>query len=295
MAMNPLDKRQVRRAFDRAADSYDEAAIVQRHMVDELMDRLQMIKLEPQIVLDVGCGTGYARTLLAQRFPKAHYLGSDIAPGMVRRARPRASWSPRGWKERRGAGWLCGDLERLPLADRSVDLVFCSAVLQWCDPEVAFSEMHRVLRPDGLLMFSTFGPDTLRELREVWAEVDSGVHVHEFIDMHILGDIMLEAGFELPVVDVDYLTVTHREMMACLKDLKAIGAGNAAGERARGLMSRERLRALERAFDARRNDDGLIETTYEIVYGHAWAAELRQGREADGAVSIPLSQISRRS
>jgi len=288
MALNPLDKKQVRRSFERAAGSYDEAAVVQRRMVDELIARLEIIKVAPQTILDVGCGTGYARPLLTRRFPRAHYLGSDVAPGMLRRARP---W---GWRLRRNTGWFCGDLERLPLADKSVDLVFCSAVLQWCDPEAAFTEMHRVLRPDGVLMFSTFGPDTLRELREVWAEVDSQVHVHEFIDMHILGDIMLEAGFELPVVDVDYLTVTHRTVMACLKDLKAIGASNAAGERTRGLMPRGKLRALDRAYESRRNADGLIETTYEIVYGHAWASELRQSREADGTVAVPLSQISRR-
>lgn len=287
MALNPLDKKQIRRAFDRAAVSYDEAAVVQRQMVDELIARLAIVKVAPERILDVGCGTGYARVHLMRRFPRARYLGTDIAPAMVRAARP---W---GWRLGRGGRWFCGDAERLPLADRSVDLVFCSAVLQWCDPEAAFTEMHRVLRPGGVLMFSTFGPDTLRELREVWAEVDAGVHVHEFTDMHILGDIMLEAGLELPVVDMDYLTVTHRTVMACLRDIKAIGAGNASGERARGLTPRRKLRALNEAYEARRNADGLIETTYEIVYGHAWASELRQSRHADGTVSVPLSQITR--
>jgi malonyl-CoA O-methyltransferase len=288
MALNPLDKTQIRRAFDRAAGSYDEAAVVQRRMVDELMERLEAIKIAPERILDIGCGTGYARSRLLRRFPRAQYLGSDLAAGMIRQARP---WN---WRLQRASRWFCGDIEHIPLADRSVDLVFCSAVLQWCDPEAAFTEMHRVLRPDGLLMFSTFGPDTLRELRQVWAEVDSQVHVHEFIDMHILGDIMVDAGLELPVVDVDYLTVTHRTLAACLKDLKAIGAGNAAADRARGLMPRRKFRELDKAYEARRNGDGLIETTYEIVYGHAWAARLRQGREPDGTVSVPLSQLRRR-
>lgn len=292
MDVNRLDRRQVRRAFDRAAGSYDEAAVVQRRMVDELLDRLEMIRTRPDLILDVGCGTGYARPALMQRFPGARYLGSDIAPGMLRRARPRG-WS-QVLRSRRAGHWFGADVERLPLADRSVDLVFCSAVLQWCDPETAFAEVHRVLQPGGVLMFSTFGPDTLRELREVWAEVDSGVHVHEFLDMHHLGDFLMNAGFELPVVDVNYLTVTHRTVPACLRDLKAIGAGNAAGARARGLMTPGRLRALEEAFERRRNADGLIESTYEIVYGHAWASEFRQSREADGNVSVPLSQIGRR-
>lgn len=291
MDVNELDKRQVRRAFERAAGSYDEAAVVQRRMVDELLERLEMINIAPELVLDVGCGTGYARSQLTRRFPRARYLGSDIAPGMLRRA--RRGWAG-GWRLRRGGHWFCGDVEHLPLADYSLDLVFCSAVLQWCDPETAFSEIHRVLRPEGVLMFSTFGPDTLRELREVWAEVDSDVHVHDFLDMHHLGDALLDAGFKLPVVDVNYLTVTHQNTLSCLKDLKAIGAGNAAGGRSRGLMARGKLKALEQAYDARRNTDGLIETTYEIVYGHAWASELRQSRAADGTVSVPLSQIGRR-
>lgn len=288
MDLNQLDRRHVRRAFDRAAAGYDQAAVVQRRMADELMDRLEMIKIEPGWILDVGCGTGYARTLLSKRFPRARYIGSDVAPGMLHQARPR------GWRWRRRTHWLCGDIEHLPLADRSVDLVFCSAVLQWCDPELAIAEMHRVLRPEGVVMFSTFGPDTLKELREVWAQVDSGVHVHEFLDMHILGDILHEAGFQLPVVDVEHLTVTHRDVKACLRDLKAIGASNASGRRARGLMPPRRFKALNDACDTRRNADGLLETTYEIVYGHAWASELRQSREADGAVAVPLSQLGRR-
>lgn len=291
MDLNALDRRRVRGAFERAAGSYDEAAVVQRQMVDELIERLEMIRIEPARILDVGCGTGYARQRLLRRFPRGRYLGADFAAGMLQRARPRLPW------ERllgRGGHWFCADVEGLPLVDQSVDLVFCNAVLQWCDPEKAIVEMHRILRPQGVLMFATFGPDTLRELREVWAEIDSGVHVHEFLDMHILGDILVEGGFELPVVDVNYLTVTHKTVMSCLKDLKAIGAGNAAGARARGLMPRRKLRDLERAFESRRNGDGLIETTYEIVYGHAWAAELRQTRESDGTVSVPLSQIGRR-
>lgn len=288
MDMSELDRRQVRRAFDRAAGSYDEAAVVQRRMADELVNRLQMIKSEPARILDVGCGTGYARIPLMKRFPGAEYIGGDIAPGMLRHARPR------GWWPRRGSRWICTDVENLALPDRSVDLVFCSAVLQWCDPDTAFSEMHRVLRPEGVLMFSTFGPDTLKELRQVWAEVDEGIHVHRFIDMHILGDQLLAAGFELPVVDMDKLTVTHQTVMSCLKDLKAIGAGNAAAGRARGLTPRSKLRALDRAYEARRNREGLIETTYEIVYGHAWASEFRQSVDETGAVSVPLSQIGRR-
>jgi len=286
--LNDLDKRQVRRAFERAAASYDEAAVVQRRMVDELLERLKMIRIDPAWILDVGCGTGYARLPLERRFPAARYIGSDIAAGMVQHARPK------GWSLRRRGRWLCADVERLPLADRSVDLVFCSAVLQWCDPGAAFREMHRVLRPEGLLMFATFGPDTLWELREVWSEVDSAVHVHRFIDMHHLGDALVDAGFQLPVVDVDYLTVTHRTAMACLKDLKSIGANNAAAERDRGLMPRRKLRELERAYEKRRNNEGLIETTYELVYGHAWASELRQSQEADGAISVPLTQLTRR-
>lgn len=286
--MNSLDKRQVQHAFNRAAPSYDDAAVVQRHMADELISRLEVFNIQPDCILDIGCGTGYARKALQRKFKDTYYIGVDFAEEMLSQARLDESSTG-------DVGFVCADAERLPIRDRSVDLIFCSALLQWCDMDQAFVEFHRVLKKDGVMLFSTFGPDTLKELRYAWHQVDQHIHVHDFIDMHHIGDALVKYGFELPVMDADYLTVTHQTVDTCLRDLKAIGANNAAQNRRRGLTSKQTLLALKRAYETIRNEQGLLETTYEIVYGQAWGSAQRQFVEADGSVSIPFSEIERSS
>ena len=180
---------------------------------------------------------------------------------------------------RRGAGWfgktryLCGDAERLPIADNSVDLLFSSLTLQWCDDLGAtFAEFQRVLRPGGMVMFTTFGPDTLAELRAAWAQVDGHSHVNRFLDMHDVGDAMLSAGLGDPVMDVDRITVHYGKALGLMRDLKAIGAHNVTAGRPQGLIGCQRLRAVEEAYESMRGERGLP-ASYEVVYGHAWAGE----------------------
>ena len=197
-----LDKRQIRRAFSRAAKSYDDAAILQRRIADELIQRLELVRLQPRRILDLGCGTGYAARKLKRHYRRAEVIGLDLAEGMLGRARRRFSWRAR-------EHWLCGDAEHLPLADQSVDLIVCSATMQWCDLDALLDESIRVLRPDGLLAFASFGPDTLLEVRRAWREVDDGVHVHDFIDMHDVGDALVRAGFEMPVLDAETVQLTY--------------------------------------------------------------------------------------
>ncbi|MEN8176185.1 MAG: malonyl-ACP O-methyltransferase BioC, partial [Pseudomonadota bacterium] len=188
-----IDKRQARRAFERAAKGYDEVAVLQRETAQRMLERLDYIRHEPAVILDVGAGTGQATLELARRFKQARTLALDFALPMLRRARQRGPWLRR-------PRCICGDAEQLPLADRSVDLIFSNAALQWCnDLEATFQEFLRVLRPQGLLMFSTYGPDTLKELRQSWAEVDGTSHVSPFPDMHDIGDAMLQAGLFNPV------------------------------------------------------------------------------------------------
>ena len=193
-----LDRRHVRRSFGRAADRYDEAAVLHRRVADELLDRLSIIRCRPRTLLDAGCGTGYAIGALAQHY-RCPVIALDLAPAMLNRARRRPG-SPQ---------LVAGDAQALPFAGGSIDLLFSNLVLQWCDPQIAFAEFRRVLSPGGLLMFSTFGPDTLKELRAAWRDVDTGVHVHRFMDMHDLGDLLLHCGFETPVVDMEHHTLTY--------------------------------------------------------------------------------------
>jgi malonyl-CoA O-methyltransferase len=271
-------KRDVRRAFDRAARSYDEAAILQREVCARLLEHLEPMRLEPRRVADLGCGTGHAFEALAKRYPAAHLVGIDIAPAMLGRARRRPAW----WQRLLGArppALACADIERLPLASGSVDLVFSNLALQWCEPARAFAEAARVLANDGLLLFSTFGPDTLRELREAFAQADSTPHVNRFVDMHDLGDALVHAGFADPVMDMERVTMEYASVRAVARDLKAIGAVNSLPDRSRGLPGRARWARMTAAYERLRRD-GRLPATWEIVYGHAWKVPPK--RSADG-------------
>ena len=290
--MSTIDKRAARRAFERAAESYDEAAVLQREIGSRMLERLDYVRLKPATILDLGCGTGYSIDLLAKRWRKARIIGLDLAEAMLHRARRRGSWINR-------PRLLCADQEALPLADDSVDLVISNASLQWAgDLPRAFAELRRVLRPEGLLMFTTFGPDTLIELRRAWALADGGAHGHvsPFLDMHDIGDALLRAGFADPVMDAERLSMTYETVQALMRDLKAIGGRNALRDRPRAMTGRDRLRALEQAYERERRD-GRLPSTWEVVYGQAWMpagskAPVQQ-QTADG-VAIPLSAISRR-
>ena len=188
---------------------------------------------------------------------------------------------------------LCADAEALPLATGSIDFVFSNATLQWCnDLDRTFAELRRVLAPGGLLMFTTFGPDTLRELRAAWAQADGHGHVSPFLDMHDVGDALVRTGFEGPVLDAEYLTLTYADLSGLLDDLRGLGATNATRERPRGLTSKARWHAMRSAYEVHRTE-GRLPATYEVVYGHAWAPMQRVA--ADGTVTLPVSAIGRRS
>jgi malonyl-CoA O-methyltransferase len=260
----------VRRAFDRAASTYDAAAALQREIADRLLERLDYIRITPLRVLDLGSGTGYATTPLRQRYAGAHLVSLDLAASMLTRA--RAATEPSWFKQLLSPArmdWLCADGEALPLAAASVDLVFSNLALQWCNPMRLFAEAVRVLRPGGLLLFSTFGPDTLKELRAAFTAVDGKPHVNQFIDMHDLGDQMVRARLADPVMDMEHLTVTYTELSALLRELKDIGAHNVLPGREQGLMGKSRWARLGEAYE-RFRQDGRLPATYEVVYGHAW-------------------------
>jgi malonyl-CoA O-methyltransferase len=283
-----LSSLEVARSFDRAAGSYDAAAVLQKRVRDELVSRLAMVRLAPSVVIDLGCGTGVAAAALRRRFRRTRVLSLDLSPAMLHEAgRRRRPW-------RRFAG-ICADAANLPLADGAVDLIFSNLMLQWCgDPEVVFRECARVLRPGGLLTFTSFGPDTLRELRKAWATADQYTHVNRFIDMHDLGDAMLRAGLAEPVMDVERYTLTYPDVRGLMRDLKAIGAHNVNAGRARGLTGRRALERMTAAYESERRD-GRLPATYEVVYGQAWAPEsgLRSPAPA-GEIRIPIGRIGRR-
>jgi malonyl-CoA O-methyltransferase len=286
--MNAIDKTAARRAFDAAADGYDTVAVLQREISNRMLERLGYIRLAPRRVLDLGCGTGLALDGLAKRYRRAEIVALDFAHNMLGHARRRGHWLHR-------PRVICADAEQLPLADDSLDLVFSNATLQWVnDLDATFGELLRVLRPGGLLLFSTFGPDTLKELRAAWAAVDQGEHVSPFLDMHDIGDALVRARFADPVMDVERMTLTYDDVRGLMRDLKQLGAHNALAGRSRGLTGRRRLAALAAAYERERRD-GRLPATYEVVHGHAWvtAKAQRQVATADG-VAIPLDAIGGR-
>jgi malonyl-CoA O-methyltransferase len=265
-----LDRRAVAAAFDRASGSYDSAAALQERVRNELLGRLDELKIAPQAILDLGAGTGHATRALKRRFPKALTVAVDIAPGMLARAKSQSRWLRRFERVR-------ADAYALPFRTASFDLVFSSLMLQWCDDlETAFGELARVLKPGGLLLFSTFGPGTLSELRDSWAAADGQPnHVNHFFDPPVLGSALMQSGLAEPVLDVDRIVVAYADVMTLMRELKAIGAHNMTRGRARGLTSRRRLAAMTAAYETLRVD-GQLPATYEVIHATSWGAGPRE-------------------
>lgn len=284
-----LDKHAVRRAFAKASGTYDETAVLQTEVRTRLIERLDYMRIAPAQIVDVGSGTGCAATELTRRYPGARLLQVDLSEPMLRQARERVS----RWRRWRGTSqFVAADAECLPLADGSCDLVYSNLALQWCnDLEAALREFRRVLRPGGLLLFTSFGPDTLAELRQSWAQADGNVHVSQFVDMHDVGDAMVRAGLADPVVDAERLTLTYDTLKALMRDLKGIGAVNAAVGRSRGLTGKARMGAVVEAYERLRTD-GRLPATYEVVYGHGWAPPTGANEER-GTAEVALSELQR--
>ena len=257
--MSTLELATVRRHFDRAAAGFHNASVLHKRVGTELVERLSLVDLSPLHILDLGCGSGWCTTLLSRRFGQSAVVGLDLSEAMLSMGEKTTV-----------SGLINGDAHRLPLADQCVDLIFSNLLLPWCDTQIVFSEVYRVLRPGGLFAFSSCGPDSLRELATAWAMVDEGPHVHTFSDMHDLGDSLVQSGFSEPVMDVEMLTFTYRTLEALVADLRATGARNALSSRLRGLRSRRQGQRFKEAYESLRGEDGTLPLSWEVIYGVAW-------------------------
>jgi malonyl-CoA O-methyltransferase len=297
------DARRLQRIFDRRADAFDAVAFLPREIAQRMNERLDYIKVSPAGVLDAGCGAGDDLPALRARFPEAPVFGVDVSGAMLARAGRREvaqtdwrRWLPASLGRalgQRGPRVALADFSALPFAAGAFDLIWSNLALHWHSrPDAVFPEWQRVLRVNGLLMFSTLGPDTLRELRAAYAQAEAalgiapaGARVIDFVDMHDLGDMLVESGFEIPVMDQEVLTVTYQSADSLLADVRRWGAYPFERAAPSGATRRFR-RALGDALDARRRGDGTIPLTFEVIYGHAWKAVPRTTPEGHGIVRL---------
>ena len=296
-----FDAKQVRRAFSRSAASYDAAAQLQHAVEARLLESLDYLddpalqREPPQRVLDLGCGTGRASIAMQKRWPKAQIVSLDLALPMLRQARGTSARSM-GWLSNpfaRKPAQVCADARALPLAEASVDVLFSNLCVQWVeDLDALFASFRRVLKPNGLLLVSTFGPETLWELRDAFAHADAAPHVSPFADIAGFGDALVRAGFRQPVLDREEETTHYPDLPALMRELRAIGATNALASRRHTLTGRSRFATAASAYETHRDAQGLP-ATWETITAMAWAPEagtpLREG-DVDVA-SIPLSRI----
>ncbi len=270
----------------RASATFDDADAVHSEVRTRLLARLPLFKLDPRRIVDLGAATGKAGPELAALYPDARILAMDLCGQMAARAQARCRRLDR-------FAALIGDAERMPLGDGSIDLVFANLLLPWCDPGEVFRETARVLRDGGLLLFTTVGPDTLAEVRRAWSEVDDGLHVHGFVDMHDLGDLANRAGLAEPVLDIDRLTVTYPDVGGLVSDLRACGATNVAHGRRSQLTGRSRWSAFRNRMESHRTEAGLT-ISVELIFGQVWGGSGTATRSGGDQVGIPVDDVTRR-
>ena len=264
-----FDAKQVRRAFSRSAASYDAAAQLQHAVEARLLESLDYLddpalqREPPQRVLDLGCGTGRASIAMQKRWPKAQIVSLDLALPMLRQARGTSARSM-GWLSNpfaRKPAQVCADARALPLAEASVDVLFSNLCVQWVeDLDALFAGFRRVLKPNGLLLVSTFGPETLWELRDAFAHADAAPHVSPFADIAGFGDALVRAGFRQPVLDREEETTHYPDLPALMRELRAIGATKAGGARRHTWTGRSRFATAASAYETHRDAQGLPAT-----------------------------------
>jgi malonyl-CoA O-methyltransferase len=259
-----FDKNHLKRNFDSAAVTYESHSVLQRYTSDEILDRLTVMNINPRLMMDLGSGTGLVASGLSELYPKAIVCQVDVSLNMLKTARDKKK------TKRKHKQFLCADAESLPFISDTFDLVVSNLMLQWGeDCQKIFSDVHSILKPGGAFMFATLGPSTLHELKDSWAEVDEHRHVNNFIDMHILGEMLVSVGMSDPVMESDTAVMYYNSVFEIMQHLKCLGAHNVNYGRRKTLTGKTKIKAMEAAYEAFRNTKGLP-SSYEVVYGHAW-------------------------
>ena len=292
--MNGLDRDKVIKSFNAAARTYDNVAVLQRTVSERLIERLEMVKLVPGLILDIGAGTGYSARLLEKKYGKAKVCQLDMSCEMSKVSRKN---SKRFFSRQK---FVCGDAESQPFADELFDLAYSSLSLQWCnDLDSCVAETTRTLNNNGFFIFATLGPDTLRELRNSWAQVDDRIHVNTFIDMHDIGDALVRAGLDSVVMDVENITMTYENCTDLMRELKSLGAHNVNTGRHKALTGKNAFDRMQQQYETYRHN-GTLPASFEIIYGSAWKASkklkdtVEEGQKKAGVSYIPVDSIKKR-
>lgn len=289
-----IDRRALGKAFSAASSRYEAAAALQRSVRSELLERLPHFAISPKVIVDLGAGTGSASRELKQRYPRASLIAADLSLGMLQELRKNISWIDRVRRSKKIEA-VSADAHQLPFRAGSVDLIFSSLMLQWCDLDRVFAEVRRVLAPEGLFVFSTFGVSTLQELRAAWTIADANHRVHTFFDMHDIGSALTRAGLKEPVLDVDRHYLRYPDPLSLMRSIKEIGAVNAAQDRPRGLTSPRTLQVVSDTYprDPQRGD---IVATWEVVYGATFGAPSPMADDSrdPSEVIVPFPSLDKR-
>jgi malonyl-CoA O-methyltransferase len=272
----PARTETVARQFDHRATRLAVRDVLLREVEQRLLSRLEYIRLNPSRILDVGCGLGRSRAGLLNLYPQATWTGIELSAAMARAGlaeQQRARGMSRWWRS--APRWVVADGARMPFGDSTSDLLFSNLMLNWHPtPHLVFPEWKRVLRTEGLLMFSCFGPDTLRELRAAAADALPHSRPMPFVDMHDFGDMLVASGFATPVMDVETLALTFSSPRELIAEVRSLGA-NPRSDRWPALPSGRQARRLLDALAALRDAAGRIPLTFEVAFGHAWKPQPR--------------------
>ena len=280
-----MDKAAISRNFNRAALEYDQHALLQNIVLERLLEQIPVFCIKPARVLDLGSGTGKGASRLRKQYSGSRIIQLDIAEAMICIAKKRAG---RFFSR---TSFICADADQLPLGDATIDMVFSSLMLQWSQaPDQLLHDLHRVIKPGGLLLFATLGRDTLYELEESWHSTDSQSHVHVFPDIQIIGNMLVQCGFVQPVLSSERLGFNYGDVNSIMKDLKSVGAVNSGQNRRRSLTGKNRYLQCMHAYEQFRRD-GKLPATYEIIYGHAWAKDVTERSHQHELRFVPTQEI----
>lgn len=293
----PINNQHVIQQFNRRAP-LDNAQFLYGEIAQRMLSRLSYIRIDAQHVLDAGCGSGHGHDPLRSRYPDMNYTGVDHSPALLQVAEERYGKKPSLWDRLRNrpqtpATFVQADMADTGLQAESQNLIWSNMALHWHpDPHLVFTEWRRLLRANGMIIFSTLGPGSMTELREALNNANSQTQTLSFVDMHDYGDQLLQHGFTDPVMDQETITLTYKTPEQLLEEVSVLG-GNAHSARRAGLVSKAWYQRLVDALNAQRHLDGTLHLTLEVAYGHAWRANMTRNQRT-GEVSIPISSITRK-